>query len=78
MRVSTFCSYTCMDVELGTVSRCTATHISFEALGNGDHRAYDVFCGISNKGHIWYCSERCRDDTPKLRYKDSSEDISDD
>ncbi len=60
------------------MNRCNATHISFEALSNGDHRAYDVFCGISNKGRIWYCSERCRDDTPKLRYSNLSEDISDD
>jgi hypothetical protein len=52
--------------------------MAFEPLSNGDHRAYDVFCGVASKGYIWYCSESCKYDTPKLRYKDSSEEISDD
>jgi len=60
------------------MNRCSATHMAFEPLSNGDHRAYDVFCGVASKGYIWYCSESCKYDTPKLRYKDSSEEISDD
>lgn len=47
-------------------------------LKNGDFKASDTFCGVSSFGKIWYCSEQCRDEQPKLKYDYADEEISND
>ena len=59
--------------------RCRGHKLSFVEMKNGDHKAYDTFCGtIDKNGDTWYCSEKCMDDEPKLKYRKSDEEISND
>ena len=58
--------------------RCRQHKLSFTKLKNGDARARDTFCGVSSFGEIWYCSEQCRDEQPKLKYDYADEEISND
>jgi len=58
--------------------RCRQHKLSFTKLKNGDARARDTFCGVSSFGEIWYCSEQCRDEQPKLNYDYADEEISND
>lgn len=61
-----------------TMVRCNSNKLSFKKMASGDHKAFDVFCGIPYEDVIWYCSEKCKNDTPKLKYKNSNEEISND
>lgn len=47
-------------------------------MKNGDFKAYDTFCGATEKNGTWYCSEKCMNDEPKLKYRKSDEEISND
>jgi hypothetical protein len=58
--------------------RCKGHKLSFTKLKSGDFKASDTFCGVSSFGKIWYCSEQCRDEQPKLKYDYADEEISND
>ena len=61
------------------LTRCDNHKLGFEYIGEDLHRAYDLFCGTVDKnGDMWYCSEKCMNDEPKLKYKKSNEEISND
>lgn len=58
--------------------RCNSHKLGFEKINEDMHKAYDMFCGVEVKGIIWYCSKKCLNDKPKLKYKMSNEEISND
>jgi len=61
-----------------TMPRCRGHKLSFIEMKNGDFKAYDTFCGVTEKNVTWYCSEKCMNDEPTLKYRKSDEEISND
>lgn len=61
------------------MTRCDNHKLGFEYIREDLYRAYDLFCGtVDKKGKLWYCSEKCMNDEPKLKYSNSNEEISND